>query len=363
MEGSLKILMTADSIGGVWTYCIDLCRALLPYDVEVHLAVMGKYPDSHQRKQAEQLPNVTLHQSTFKLEWMHEPWEDVDLAQDWLVSIYEDIKPDMMHFNNYGQVNYDWDCPVITVFHSCVLTWWQAVKNENAPAAWERYGALVASALANSDAVVFPTEAIKLQAECFYGKIENTSIINNARNINIPSGIPKEPFIFCAGRIWDEAKNIHMLSRIAGRLPWPLFIAGDNGDATETYQNIVLLGTLNPDEIRQWMAKASIYINPAKYEPFGLSVLEAAKAGCALALSGIDTLLEIWNDSAVYFDPHKEDEALQALSRLVSDKNLRQRLSLKAKERAVRYDTKLMANQYMSLYKKAAKYKAISQTL
>ena len=35
------VLMTADTVGGVWTYAVELVRALAPHRVTVALATMG----------------------------------------------------------------------------------------------------------------------------------------------------------------------------------------------------------------------------------------------------------------------------------------------------------------------------------
>ena len=48
--------------------------------------------------------------------------------------------------------------------------------------------------------------------------------------------------------------------------------------------------TLSGEDIRPWFARAGIYALPAVYEPFGLSVLEAALSGCALVLGDIPSL-------------------------------------------------------------------------
>src|SRR5690625_7216151 len=40
-------------------------------------------------------------------------------------------------------------------------------------------------------------------------------------------------------------------------------------------------------EVFTWLRQASVFVMPSRYEPFGLSVLEAALSGCALILSDI----------------------------------------------------------------------------
>ncbi len=56
------------------------------------------------------------------------------------------------------------------------------------------------------------------------------------------------------------------------------------------------VGRLGPEEMREQYARAAIFAHPARYEPFGLSVLEAALSGCALVLGDISSLRELWRE-------------------------------------------------------------------
>ena len=62
--------MTADTVGGVWTYALELTRALQPYGIEVLLAVMGPRLSAAQHEDARQIPNLNLFKSDYKLEWI-----------------------------------------------------------------------------------------------------------------------------------------------------------------------------------------------------------------------------------------------------------------------------------------------------
>ena len=64
-----------------------------------------------------------------------------------------------------------------------------------------------------------------------------------------------------------------------------------------------MLGRLSAGELADWYARAAIYALPARYEPFGLSALEAALSGCALVLGDIPSLREIWGDAALFVPP------------------------------------------------------------
>jgi glycosyltransferase involved in cell wall biosynthesis len=355
MADRLKILMTADTVGGVWTYAVSLCKALEKYNTEVHLMTMGGRPVKQQLDQIKALKNVNLHTSDYKLEWMENPWEDVQQAAIWIREVYEQVQPDIIHFNNYGQVNQIWNCPVVTVFHSCVQTWWEAVKKENLPAEWKKYKETVKKALLNSDILIAPSKAILDQAHKAYGKTGFSKVIYNGSGNKVYTAQKKEPFILTAGRIWDEAKNISLLSRIAKRLKWPVYVAGTATDAVQKneqeLQNIYFLGQLSPEALQELMLKAALFVMPAKYEPFGLAILEAARAGCTLVLGNISTLNEIWEETALYFDPFNDEEAVMVLQQLIEDNELRKQLAEKSMKRAERFTEQAMAANYFEVYK------------
>ena len=71
----MRVLMTADTVGGVWTYALELARAL-EGDAEIVLATMGAPLSSDQWDEARALPNLEIYESRYRLEWMNAPWHD-----------------------------------------------------------------------------------------------------------------------------------------------------------------------------------------------------------------------------------------------------------------------------------------------
>lgn len=356
MEGSekLKLLMTADAVGGVWTYCIELAEGL-GQKVEIHLAVMGKAPDEAQRRQAKKLSNLHLHVFEGKLEWMDDPWEDVERSCQWLKDLERKLRPDIMHLNTFSHAALSWQVPVVTVFHSCVLSWWQAVMNEEAPARFRTYYEKVNTGLQRSDVVVAPTEALLSEAKSIYGPFRKSRYIYNGIGLERFSPAPKEPFIFSMGRIWDDAKNLKLLAEAAGGITWPVYIAGDNTDPGNgkkaVHKNVQLLGKLSPDEVRHWLSKAAIYAMPARYEPFGLSLLEAAASGCALLAGDIPTLREVWEEAAWYVSTSDTNDLLNKTQQLIKDASVREDMGRRAMERAAAFSARKMAQDYLKLYR------------
>lgn len=356
--------MTADTVGGVWTYTMTLCNALATH-ADVYLLTLGGFMSESQKQQATAMPHVQVFETDHKLEWMQDPWEDVSRTTEKVDVLYHELQPHLMHFNNYVQIQDHWNCGIVTVFHSCVQTWFRAVKGEAPGAEWDRYTATVSNALKASDVVVFPTSSLKAMAEDAYGFVDNGLIIHNgSATTSSVHASAKEPFILSAGRLWDEAKNTNILSNISGQLPWPVKLAGNPGAETENdvYSGVELLGTLSAAEMQEMLQKAAVFVSPALYEPFGLAVLEAATAGCALALADIPTFRELWAGAAVFFDPRDEQDVLRTVTSLVTNNALRQELSEKARQQSLQYAVDDMAHNYLLLYHKLAAGKAVSIT-
>lgn len=352
----MKVLLTADTVGGVWTYALELAESLAPHGVEFVLATMGAPLSAAQREEVARLPNVTCYESSYRLEWMADPWEDQVRAGEWLQEVASRESPDLVHLNGYGHASLPWGVPVLVVAHSCVLTWWRAVKGEGAPSSWERYRQVVRGGLSAADRVVAPTAALLAALRREYGAISGAQVIPNGVDTNRFWSVEKEPFILAAGRIWDEAKNLATLVAVAPELPWPVYLAGNTGEPggrasdSEIAGRVNYLGRLAGAELRGWFARAGVYALPARYEPFGLSALEAGLSGCALVLGDIPTLREVWEDAAIYVPPGNESALRRALTDLLGDVGARESWGARARERATSYTAERMAAGYRELY-------------
>jgi glycogen(starch) synthase len=343
-----RVLMTADTVGGVWTYALELADALAAHDVEVSLATMGRPLQDWQWEELERSSITDVHQSGFALEWMDEPWADVDRAAGWLLDLEDEVQPDVVHLNGYAHGSLPWRAPTVVVAHSCVLSWWEAVHGEEVPPTWEEYRRRVVRGIRAAGTVVAPTAAMLGAVERWYGVAGGVVVPNCRARGDVPTAA-KEPFVLGAGRLWDDAKNLRMLADVADRVAWPVRLAGDAGDGIHA-PDVELLGLLPTDELRHVMARASIFCEPARYEPFGLSALEAGLAGCALVLGDIPSLREVWGDAAVYVDPADHEALVAALDRLTSQPAWCEALGRRARLRAAAYTPARAAEGYLAVY-------------
>ncbi|GHA53653.1 glycosyltransferase [Pontibacter akesuensis] len=351
--------MTADTVGGVWNYTLELVRALAPFKTEVALATMGAPLSEEQRRQADDIDNLTIYESTYKLEWMENAWEDVEEAGQWLLKLKDEVQPDLVHLNGMVHGALDFGVPKLVVVHSCVLSWWKAVKDEEAPKEWNKYKEMVTNGLQSANMVVAPTQAMLHQAEQLYGPFQHSSVVYNGRGQHGFQFGKKEPFVFSMGRVWDEAKNISMLAHIASDLQWPVYIAGDakhpaTGKEVEL-ENVHFLGQLSEKEVSDLLSRASIYALPAKYEPFGLTILEAAMSGCALVVGKTDSQAEIWGNAAKYVDPNNADELRDTINNLIEDEFARNIMAMRAIKRSHGYTADPMGQDYDHIYRQLLK--------
>ncbi len=354
-----RVLMSADTVGGVWTYAMELCRGLEGKGVEVALAMMGRRLDGAQAAEAAGLSRLQVYESDYRLEWMREPWGDVAAAGDWLLDLERRTAPDVVHLNGYAHGALPFAAPVVVVAHSCVLSWWEAVKGEPAPAEWRTYRERVEGGLRAADLVVAPTAALLSRLEDLYGPLPRRRVIPNGRSDRGLAALAKRPYVLSVGRLWDEAKNVSSLARAAPSLPWPVLVAGEHespdGDrsATDLAGGIRRLGPRSPAELAVLFGHAAIYALPARYEPFGLSILEAALAGCALVIGDIATLRELWDGCAVFVPPDDDGALAEAISGLIGDLPRRRRLARLARRRARGLGPEPMTASYLAAYESA----------
>jgi glycosyltransferase involved in cell wall biosynthesis len=101
----------------------------------------------------------------------------------------------------------------------------------------------------------------------------------------------------------------------------------------------------------QVLDAASVYALPARYEPFGLTILEAALSGCALVLGDIPSLRELWDGAAVFVDPDRSEALQNELRALCADRERLRNLAEKALARSRSFSAAKMTAGYLAAYR------------
>jgi glycosyltransferase involved in cell wall biosynthesis len=350
----IKVLMTTDAVGGVWTYSTGLASELAAMGMEVHLVTMGPPPQAEKRAMLRD-SRVRLIESPLALEWQDAGGDDLQNARRFLQDLEELIQPDIVHLNSFREAAFDWMAPIVVVAHSCVNSWGLACDDTEwlSEPKWRHYTQAVAAGLDKAQAWVAPSQTFHDVICELYRPSSPGLVIRNGVASTIPFAGSKRRLILAAGRMWDPAKNVSALARASKGLDWPVFVAGPGSDsARKDSGELTLIGNLSHISLRARMQRAAIFASPARYEPFGLSVLEAASAGCALVLSDIATFRELWSGAALLVDPNSDRALHETLAGLCADDRERARLQVAARQRSERYSLARSADAYHALYQR-----------
>ena len=347
----MRLLMTVDAVGGVWRYAMDLGLELRQLGVETLFVCVGPEPAPEKREEANSVGRLVCMDAS--LDWMAGGASDVADVPARIAEIARSEKVDLLHLNLPSQAaGMVTDLPVVTVSHSCVVTWFAAVRRSAVPADWRWQLDLNRAGFDRADMVVAPSFSHAAMLEAAYGSIPGMRIVHNGSRLeNVLS--EKSDVVFAAGRWWDDGKNGAILDETARYVEWPIVMAGSNAGPNGQYLPITHAlhrGELSHAQTVAMMRRAKIVVSPSAYEPFGLAPLEAARAGAALVLSDIPTYRELWDGCACFADPGEPQAFAREVNRLAGDGDLRARLAVKAYERSRQFTVNAQAEAMAGIY-------------
>jgi glycosyltransferase involved in cell wall biosynthesis len=350
MTPKLRLLLVTDAVGGVWVYSLELAHALKPLGIETILAVTGPSPSVEQRKAA---AGFRLIDSGLALDWLETSPSEIRAAGTALAKIADQEGADVVQTCSAALLaDADFSQPCVAVQHSCVASWWAAVKGTPLPYSFVWRRELVECGLNRAAAVVAPTIAFAAETARIYGIHPPVAVHNGRRSSTVPT-LPQGDFALTVSRLWDEGKNAATLDLAAARLAIPFEAAGPqhgpNGARIEL-RHMRGLGEVSPTRLAALLAARPVFASAALYEPFGLSALEAAQAGCALVLSDISTHRELWDGAAIFIEPRDELGFAAASNDLLETREERERLGEAARERARQYSSRRMAREMAGIY-------------
>ncbi|MFC3631231.1 glycosyltransferase family 4 protein [Paracoccus angustae] len=343
-----RVLMTADAVGGVWQYALDLAAAL---DAEVVLAVLGPAPDPDQRAAAA-AAGVTLVETGLPLDWLCDGPAPVLAASEAVAGLARETGADLVHLNAPALAVARFGRPVVAVNHGCLGTWWDAARGGAVDPGLAWLPDLVGQGLRAADRTVAPTRAYAEATARRYGLAVPPLAVHNGRK---PMLLPDaRPFhgALTVGRLWDEAKDTATLDAAAARLDAPFVAIGATRaphGATVAPAHLQATGPLPAEIIGQWLARRPVFVSAARFEPFGLAVLEAAQAGCPLVLSDIPTFRELWDGAATFVAPGDAAGFAEAIGAALADPAQ----GASARRRAALYTPAAMAARMGAIYRDA----------
>jgi glycosyltransferase involved in cell wall biosynthesis len=354
----MRILLTTDTIGGIWTFTTELTAELLRRGHAVALVSFGRQPSHEQQawSAAQGLahgPSFQYTASNAPLEWMENNEFVLTQGAGVLSHVAMQFQPDLLHSSQFCFGALSLGIPKLVTAHSDVLSWANSCRPRGLDKSrWlSRYRSLVMQGLHACDAIASPTRWMALELARHYNDLPPSYVIRHGRSFDPPASRLRTVQAVTVGRLSDEAKNIEMLRAV--NAPIPIYVAGERqcGSSVAPRQIgcSILLGALPQSSLLALLARSSIYIATSIYEPFGIAPLEAALCGCAVVANDIPSLREVWGDDALYFD------GARSLSTLLHQLNRNEQQLVQARQRSFAKANELtahrMADGYEALYR------------
>jgi len=371
----MHVLITSDTLNGNWTYTRELVSGLIGRGLRVTLVSFGEIPLPENTAWMERLHGLTYHPTAFRLDWMEESERAFADSSAYLKALAEEVQPDLLHLNQLCYGSLAVDVPRVVVAHGDMISWWKAVHgHEPEESRWLRwYRDVIARGLAQASAVVTPTHWMRAAIHSSYARPKHERVIYHGRNpLYFNPYVGKEDSVLAVGRLWDVGKQVSLLTHSAH--PLPVCIVGSEApprasrvpiraDVKLAIDNfsVVFKGAQSESQLRTLYSRASIFAATSRYEPFGLSPLEAALSRCSLVLNDIPSFREIWGEDALYFRHNDAASLAEVIKRLNDDKALCRSYANRVYQRArERFTAKRMLDEYVQLYQSVVRQESLA---
>lgn len=185
-----------------------------------------------------------------------------------------------------------------------------------------------------------------------------------------PFAIKKPYFIYCSKISGPAKKHVELIRAFSSfkektGFPHRLVLAGSDGSyAAEVHKaaldspcasDIFLTGYFPHESLPKLYSGAVACIFPSVKEGVGLPVLEAMACGVPVLCSKASALPEIGGESALYFDSDDIEGMAKCMEKIVSDSELRNRMSIAGQEWARAFDWRFTVKNTLDLIREMIK--------
>ncbi len=168
----------------------------------------------------------------------------------------------------------------------------------------------------------------------------------------------KPPLVVSIGRIcrqkaperFAELAARFQIAEVPARFVW--VGAGDaEGEACLRASGVEVTGWVAPEQVRQWLEQASVYVQTSRWEGMPLSVLQALAAGVPCVVNDAVGNRDAVRQGITGFVARNADEMVMTVQRLLQDETLRRRFSLAARRDAQeRFSSASFRQRLLRLY-------------
>lgn len=139
---------------------------------------------------------------------------------------------------------------------------------------------------------------------------------------------------------------------IAGKIMWRNTETTKLLNELEHKKDIIFTGRINDKELAELTASAKAITYIPIFEGFGIPLLEGMQCGVPVITSNITSMPEVVGDAGVLVNPFSQEEIVQAMQKITTDKNFHEELSSKSILQAKKFSWKKTAQLVMEAIKK-----------
>ena len=174
-----------------------------------------------------------------------------------------------------------------------------------------------------------------------------------------------QPYLLSVGTI-EPRKNLEGILRAFALLKErkkfnrQLVVAGMKGWLTDHLDHVleelpikddvVFVGYLKNEELRQLYNFAEVFVFPSFYEGFGFPIIESFCCGTPVVTSNVSSCPEIAQDGALIVDPHDPEAIARAIAQIIEDQHLQERLVARGLEIGASFDERRTAQATHDIY-------------
>ncbi len=280
--------------------------------------------------------------------------------------IFSSINLDLLHIPHFN-IPYFYSGKIVVTIHDLLWHEYQGSDVTTLPS-WQyrfkhsAYKWLTGKAVKNAQQIFVPAETIKKIVTKYYPEVESKIVVTKegvSPQFHIKKNAKKTntKFLLYVGSLYPH-KNITVVLDALQKLPdYQLILVGARdvfADKTleevkkkNLEQQVTFLGYQTDENIVELIQQAQALIQPSLSEGFGLTGLEAMSAGGTVICSDIPIFKEIYQDGAIYFNPHDSLSFVKAVKNSESNKA---ELSKKSQHVVSQYSWKKMAEETLQSY-------------